>query len=124
MGTIPGKVGMKIRIKEVAICGDSMSSSGANRFKLNGGGLAFSWYAGQNNPGGTYQLAPTPSSGASRGFSYKTVNHLAQAGASLTITWDYHNDWDGLYCDATSKDGVKYKDSNSTVRAWVAYHYE
>lgn len=124
LGTIPGKAGKKIKITKIGICGDSDQSSGANRFKVSGGGLNFSWYAGQNNPGGTYQLAVTPpTNGSGRGFSYKTVSHVAQVGASLSVHWDYHYDWDGRYCDAQDSEGNVYKDAASTVRAWVLYDY-
>jgi hypothetical protein len=70
-------------------------------------------------------LSPTPNKGGNaRGFSYKTVSYISTPGASLTIKWDYHSDWDGHYCDDTSKDGKKYKDNGSSVRAWVSYQYE
>ena len=128
LGTIPAKPGRKIRILKVAICGDSDSGSGANRFKLSGGGLAFTWYCGQNDPGGTHKLSPTPpTAGSGRGFSYadvKASNYLSAAGATLTVQWDYHNDWDGRYCDTKSEDGKAYKDPASSVRVWVAYQYE
>ena len=129
IGTIAGKVGRKIRILKVGICGDSDSGSGPNRFRLSGGGLNFTWYCGQNNgPGGNHKLSPTPNKGGSaRGFSYKDVkpnNYLSAVGASLTLQWDYHSDWDGRYCDDKSEDGKQYKDQASTVRAWVAYQYE
>ena len=128
LGTIPAKAGRKIRILKVAICGDSDSGSGPNRFKLTGGGLNFTWYCGQSNPGGTHQLTPTPpTAGSGRGFSYADVkgsNYLSAVGATLTVQWDYHNDWDGRYCDAKSEDGKAYKDPGSSVRVWVAYQYE
>ncbi len=124
LGTIPGKPGKKIKVVKLGICGDSRNSSGSNRFKISGGGLGFSWYAGQNNPGGTYKLSPTTSkNGSGYGFTYKTVNHIGQAGASLAVHWDYHYDWDGLYCHDTDSEGNSYKDTPSSVRAWVKYEY-
>ncbi len=128
MGTIPAKAGRKIRILKLGICGDSDSGSGPNRFKVTGGGLNFTWWCGQGSTSVTHKLSPTPNKGGSaRGFSYldvKASNYVSALGASLTVYWDYHNDWDGRYCDDTSEDGKKYKDSGSTVRTWVAYQYE
>ena len=124
MGTIPGKPGQKIVIKKLGICGDSAPGSGSNRFKVSGGGLNFSWYAGQNSPGGTHKLAPTqPIPGGGHGFTYKAVTYTAQVGASLQIHWDYHYDWDGLYCNTTDSEGNAYKDPPSSVRVWVFYEY-
>ena len=128
MGTIPGRAGMRIVITKLGICGDSRTSSGSNRFVASGGGLNFSWFAGQTNPGGTYQLSPTPEPGgdASTRFTYRDVTHRADVGASVTIRWDYHYDWDGRWCNDTDSEGNTYNDTNyrSSIRAWVKYRYE
>ncbi|MEY3014369.1 MAG: hypothetical protein RIT45_3104 [Pseudomonadota bacterium] len=125
MGTIAAISGKKIRIHRIAICGDSAPASGSNQFRLSGGGLNFTWHAGQNNPGSTHTLSPTPNKGASHGFTYANVNYLSSAGASLTLQWTYHNDWDGYRCTDTDDQGNVYNDpSGSSVRAWVLYSYE
>lgn len=125
MGSIPAISGKKIRIHKLGICGDSRNTSGANQFRLSGGGLNFTWHAGQNNPGSTHTLQPTPVKGASYGFTYQAVNYLANAGQSLTLQWTYHNDWDSLRCTDTHELGNVYNDPTaSSVRAWVLYSYE
>ncbi len=126
LGTIPGKAGKQIVIKKIGMCGDSDQSSGANRFFVNGSGVSFRFAAGQSNPGSVNQwLGYTPTiSGSARGFVYKTVSYTANVGASLTIQWDYHSDWDGRYCQATDSEGNSYSDQASTVRAWILYEYK
>jgi len=126
LGTIPGKTGKKIVITKVGMCGDSDQSSGANRFYVSGGGIGFRFAAGQSNPGSVNQwLGFTPTiSGSARGFVYKTVSYTASVGASVSVTWDYHSDWDGRYCDATDSEGNKYTDQTSTVRPWILYEYK
>ena len=122
--TIPGKTGKRVSIQKIAICGDSDTASGSNRFAASGTGLSFSWEAGQNSAGATYHLGATPSVGGSaRGFVYKDVFHSGALGAPVTVKWDYHNDWDGRYCQAQDIQGNNYADPGSSVRAWVLYYY-
>jgi hypothetical protein len=132
MATIPGVAGRRIRISRVGICGDSDTTSGPNLFAASdGAGMSFSWWAGQSTPsstGTTYALAACPSSGtgsvSGRGWSYQTVDHVGAVGASVTVRWDYHLDWDGRYCEAAAEDGTSYVDAASTVRALVKWRYE
>ena len=48
---VTGIAGKKIVVTKIGICGDSDSGSGPNRFRLTGGGLDFSWEAGQSAVG-------------------------------------------------------------------------
>ena len=126
LGKIKGYAGKKIVIKQLGMCGDSTSSSGANRFYVSGGGVGFRFAAGQSNPGSVNQwLGYTPNySGSAKGWVYKSVSYSANAGAELTIQWDYHSDWDGYYCGAPDNKGNKYSDSASSVRPWILYEYQ
>lgn len=130
MGTLKAYAGKRIRIVKVGICGDSDATSGPNRFvAADGAALSFSWAAGQTSvalPGTTtYRLTPTPVvAGTTRGFSYQVVSHLAGVGAAVTVSWDFHADYDGLSCGAADEDGTAFTDAASTVRAWVKYRYE
>ncbi|MBP48487.1 MAG: hypothetical protein CMH53_11165 [Myxococcales bacterium] len=126
MGKIPGIAGKKIVITQLGICGDSDQSSGANRFLVTGSGISFRFAAGQSNPGSVNQwLGFTPNlGGQARGFTYKTVNYTANAGSDVTVQWDYHSDWDGLYCKTTDNQGNSYSDSSSSVRPWILYEYQ
>ena len=121
LGTITGKAGKSIKIIRIGICGDSDSGSGPNQFKATGGGINFTWECGQSNYGSTYDLNVMPSYTQ---FTYADVSHKAIAGESVQITYTYHNDWDGKYCNTTDTEGNSYSDPGSTVRAWVLYTYE
>jgi hypothetical protein len=125
MGTIPGANGKRIRITQIGICGDSDSGSGPNRFTVSGGGFDFSFAAGQSSVSTTYFLGVTPTaSGSGRGFITKSVSLLGSLGQGATVQWDYHNDWDGRFCQATDPYGNAYNDGASSVRSWIAYTYE
>ncbi len=127
IGTIPGSPGKNIRVIRVVICGDADAASGPAKFSAVGGGMDFSWAAGQNNPGATYFIGVTPPSvgGAARGFVYQTVSEVTtQKGAALTITMVTQNDYDALFCQATDVDGNAYADPIGSVRGWVRYQYE
>ncbi len=127
LGTLPGKAGKSIRILKLGVCGDSDGGSGPNRFKAAGGGINFTWAAGrtQSSAGADHWLGLTPSLGGSaRGWVYKDAVYKAAAGASVTITFDYHFDWDGRYCAQKDIAGVSYSDAASTVRAWLMYTYD
>jgi cysteine-rich repeat protein len=125
MGTIPGKAGKQIVIYKIGICGDSAQSSGSNQFRVSGGGLNFTWHAGQNNPGSTHTLSPTVPKGAGHSLSTMQVSYTASVGSSLTVQWTYHNDWDGYRCTDTDELGNTYNDGTaSSVRVWVMYGYK
>ena len=126
IGTIPAVAGKKIRVIRVAICGDADASSGPAIYRVTGGGVDFTWAAGQNNPGPTYFIGSTPVvSGGARGFVYKTISELtSQAGAALTVKMDAQNDHDALFCQASDEDGNPYSDASGTSRGWVKYQYE
>jgi cysteine-rich repeat protein len=125
VGSIPGKVGKKIVIQKVGMCGDSDATSGPNVFSVSGAGLSFTWAAGQSNPGPTHWLNPVPVSGASRGFSYADVNYAGQVGQGVTVSWDTHVDWDGLRCTGTDMMGNIYDDATaSSLRVWLLYGYQ
>lgn len=124
IGTIPAIPGKKIRITKVGICGDSSANSGPNRFDVAGGGVNFSFSAGQNKNGGaTHWLSPTPKQGASHGFTYASVSYTTAVGAAMTVTWAYQYDWDGYRCTGADEDGKSYSDPTSSVRGWVKYEY-
>ncbi len=125
LGTIPGIPGKSIVIYKIGLCGDSDQTSGPNVFQLSGGGLSFTWESGQSSQSSTYVLSPTPVKGASRGLTTKEVSYTATAGASLTIQWTYHADWDGLRCTDTDEFGNVYDDqTGSSLRAWISYGYK
>lgn len=126
MGTIQGVPGKKIRITKIGMCGDSVSGSGPNRFRAAGGGINFTWAAGRNasHVSSNHWIGLTPNTGGTgTGFVYKSVTYTASVGASVTVTWDYHYDWDGYYCNATDEDGKAYKDTASSIRGWIKYEY-
>ncbi|MBM4353572.1 MAG: hypothetical protein FJ109_07200, partial [Deltaproteobacteria bacterium] len=127
VGTISGVPGIKIKIIKIGICGDSDATSGPNQFQASGGGINFTWEAGQSGQGSTHVLSPTPNKGGSaRGFSYKDVSYTADVGQGKTISFTFHNDYDALYCQDTDTQGTNYNDSGtvSSVRPWVLYAYE
>ena len=132
MFTIPAVAGRRVRITKVAICGDSDVNSGHNRYVASdGAGMSFSWSCGQAAsppPGGaTYTLQPTPIiNGNAHGFSYQAVDHLGAIGAPVTVTWDFHSDYDGHYCRDLDENGTSFDDSAnpSSIRAWVKYSYQ
>ncbi len=129
MGTLKAYTGKRIRVIKVGICGDSDTNSGPNRYvAADTGTMNFSWAAGQvavTMPGTTtYRLTPTPVAGTSRGFTYQVVSHLAGTGNAVTLSWNFHADFDGLFCSAPDEDGTAYADTPSSVRMWVKYQYE
>jgi cysteine-rich repeat protein len=129
LATIPARAGRRIRVTKIGMCGDADTGSGAARMVATDGTSSWSWVAGQNTLAlpATYTLTPTPATGAGseRGFTYMAVDHLLEVGASVTISLDAHNDWDGRYCQDTDEDGVAYgPDAASSLRAWVKYRYE
>ncbi len=127
IGTIAAKAGATIVIDKLGICGDADASSGPVRYHAFGGGLDFTWAAGQNNnPGSTHFLPPTQSTGGQgRGFTYADVNYKAQVGQSVSVEYEFTNDGDGLHCTGTDVEGNSYNDSkSSSSRGWVRWHYE
>ncbi len=125
MGTIPAQAGKKIVISKIGICGDSDATSGPNVFSAKGAGLDFTWASGQNQPACTYFLSPTPPKNASRGFTFKAVSHVGNVGEAVSVTWESHIDYDGLYCTDTDELGNVYNDvGGSSVRVWVLYQYQ
>ena len=125
LGSIDGLAGQSIRIVRLGIGGDADSTSGDAGFRLRGGGLDVSWTAGQTADSAAHDLGATPAlAGSARGFTYSPVLDLtALDGASLTITWDYHYDFDGRYTAATDLLGNSFDDSNlaSSVRPWIQF---
>lgn len=97
--SLAGTPGQSLRIVKVGIGGDADATSGDISFRLSGGGLDFTWTAGQEAYAATYDLGATPAlAGSARGFTYSNdLNMLALDGASLTLTWDHRFDWDGRY---------------------------
>lgn len=126
-GTIAGISGYSIVITKIGIGGDSRADSGDNTFAAIGGGLNFSWVAGQSGTAGTYRLAPTTVTYSTQGygFTYQTVSYTANLGQSVDIYWTYHNDYDALYTYGTDALGNFYNDSDtaSSIRVWVQYEY-
>ncbi|MDF1811624.1 MAG: PEP_CTERM-anchored TLD domain-containing protein [Verrucomicrobiales bacterium] len=130
IGSIPGEVGKSILVTAVGIGGDSTSGSGDNRFVLSGGGLDFSWVAGQQSTPADLRIPGTPivSNGpdsSARGFSVGSPFLVAEQGAALELSWDYHSDYDGLYTYGTDPLGNFYDDSgtSSSIRPIVQYAY-
>ncbi len=123
MGTIAGVAGQQIMISKVGIGGDSRAASGDNIFSASCGSFNFSWVAGQQTNTATYRLSPTTPSGSSYGFTYQAVSYTANVGEAVTITWVYHNDWDGCFASGTDILGNSYNDTASSVRVWVQYEY-
>lgn|GEM_PF-3376471 len=71
----------------MAICGDSDSGSGPNRFRVSGGGVNFTFAAGQSSVSTNQWLGSTPSTGGSaRGFVYRTVSYTGNMGQGMTVT--------------------------------------
>lgn len=126
LSSISGLTGSSIKITRIGIGGDSDATSGDNTFRLFGGGLDFTWTAGQENFSATYDLGATPLSGTSRGFAYSPVlSLLANDGASLNIQWTHHTDFDLLYTDATDVLGNVFNDIDSlaSIRPWIQFEY-
>jgi hypothetical protein len=128
-GTIPGVAGQSIEISFLGIGGDADAGSGDSLFRALGGGLDFTWVAGQGTTAATHRLSPTaivvgPTTSA-RGFSFLPVNYLAAPGASVDVIWLLHNDFDGRYAFGTDLLGTSFNDSAipSSVRPWLQYEY-
>src|SRR5688572_5445392 len=67
LGTLEGKSNFKINILKIGIGGDADNASGKQAFAMQGGGLDFTWGAGQEqNPpfALTYVLNPTQETSA------------------------------------------------------------
>ncbi len=127
MGQINPIPGKKVRILKVGICGDSEQSSGPNGFRLQGNGINITFGAGASDPGVNYFLGVTPNKGGqARGFVYGTVGVVSAVGATVTLSFISHSDYDGLYCVDVDTEGNSYNDSGSpsSNRAWVQYQYE
>ena len=125
MGTIPAVDGKSIRITRVGICGDADSSSGPKQFTIGGGGLGFSWEAGQWQYNSNHYLGHTDPSGGGNGFVFSDVNYVAASGNALDVQYTYNGDWDGAGgCDASDGEGNMYIDPGTSVRVWVQYHYQ
>lgn len=125
-GTIPGMAGQAIEIMQVGMCGDSDAQSGDNRFRAAGAGLDISWVAGQQTTAATYRLPPTIINSPGHGMTSQTVSHQADVGADVTVSWDYHVDYDGQYCYlADDGFGNSFNDSAnvSSIRVWIVYRY-
>ena len=128
-GTIPGVAGQSIEISFLGMGGDADAGSGDSLFRALGGGLDFTWVAGQQTTAATHRLAPTPivvgPTTSARGFSFLPVNYLAAPGASVDVIWLLHNDFDGRYTFGTDLLGISFDDSAtpSSVRPWLQYEY-
>ncbi len=128
---IPGEAGAGIRIVRLGIGGDADVSSGDMGFRLVGGGLDFTWTAGQTATPATYDLGFTPlaTSGDlafARGFAYSAeLDLLALEGASLQVSWIHSMDFDGKYTRATDVLGNTFDDAafNSSARPWIQFEY-
>ena len=130
VGTIAGMPGQSVQISFIGIGGDADAGSGDTVFQALGGGLNFTWAAGQMTTPATHRLSPTPPAvGApttsGRGFSFLPVSYVAAPGASVDIHWLSHFDFDGRYTFGTDLLGNSYNDSAiiSSVRPWLQYEY-
>jgi hypothetical protein len=129
LGTIPALAGLKIKITRVGLCGDADASSGPKRFAIQGGGLDFSWAAGQTTCTATHWLGyTTPTQDPNRGFVYATVSYTAQVNQPLDLYITNNQDWDGHHCQDTDAYGTSFNDSGvggscCSVRGWVEYQY-
>jgi hypothetical protein len=127
MGSIPAMAGKRIAIQKVGICGDADADSGPKGFHATGGGVDFTWAAGQNQIGVTHWLGHCPKTGSDpqNGFVYADVAHQGSPGGEVNIYINHNDDWDGNYCQDTDTKGNAYNDSgnNVSVRVWVLYTY-
>jgi hypothetical protein len=133
MGTIPALAGQSIRVIRVGLAGDAEIQSGPQAFQLVGGGLDFTWGAGQSNPPQVpldHVLSPTVAEVGSpvggRGFTYSAdLNLTGISGQSMQVRWRGTSDWDGLFAWGTDSEGTSFDDSAapSSARAWVLYEY-
>ena len=127
MGTIPAIPGKKIAISKVGICGDADADSGPKGFHATGGGVDFTWAAGQSQPNSTYWLGHCGKTGddPKNAFVYASVSHQASPGSEVSIYINHNSDWDGNHCYDHDSKGNWYDDSNNnvSVRAWVLYTY-
>jgi hypothetical protein len=129
MGTIPHYPNARTHIVKLGICGDADQGSGPAWFRLSGGGLDFTWHAGQSNGNvsSTYPLSPTTwSMGDSntRGFTYLDVDELGEVDADLTVRFLGQYDGDGHWCNDVDSEGNTFSDpGNSSARAWLLYEF-
>ncbi len=130
IGTISALPNEYISISKIGIGGDSDFGSGDNRFRAVGGGIDFTWVAGQQATFADFRLDSTPivsgPTAAARGFSSADVSFDATVGASVNIFWDYRYDYDGRYTYASDPLGTFYDDSAfiSSIRPFVQYSLE
>jgi hypothetical protein len=128
---LAGASGKQIKILKLGIGGDADQGSGPIGFRAIGGGVDFTWAAGQETHFGsdipTYKLAPTPETVSSgRGFSYSgDLSLVLNEGAGLEIYSDFRRDFDGRYTIGSDLLGNNYDDSAvpSSFRPWVLYEY-
>lgn len=128
--TLAGVADKQIRVLRVGIGGDADAASGPIGYRAIGGGLDFTWAAGQaiSGPAPTYALDPTTptNAGSGRGFTYSgELSLLLEVGQALSIYSDYRLDGDGRYAFGTDLLGNSYDDSGSpsSHRPWVLYEY-
>ncbi len=89
VGTITSNPGETISITKLGIGGDADSTSGDAMFRLVGGGLDFTWVAGQFSTPADFRLAPTTITAgptiSARSISYADVSLSATAGSTLSV---------------------------------------
>lgn len=124
LASVPGVPDMRIHVLEIGVGGDADAGSGPVLFSALGGGLAFSWSAGQMSAGATYTLDPTPVGEpplGARGFSYASVSEWADPGSSVLIRWHGNLDPDGFHTQAYDSQGTFFSDPPGSARAWLRY---
>ncbi len=124
VGTIDDLGASSIHIVRIGIGGDSAQASGDNRFRVQGGGLDFTFTAGQSATAADFDLGFTPQlNGQAHGFVYQEVDLVANAGEDLTVSWNFHNDNDGFFTQDTDVLGNFFNDSDasSSSRVWIQF---